>query len=148
MDEYWEPLLGAMTLEKLKNLKALISRAEGKFLLNISTCSTDMLLRMGILWVTRPVENDIYAAFDELVFGFARSIRSEKPNLKFVVLRLEAHSTSMTSIARVFEHAFIRYPGILDSDVDYKECKGRFRSLGLCRMSRCINILPRQALAL
>jgi hypothetical protein len=82
------------------------------------------VMLIGILWVTRPADNDIYAAFNDLVFGFARCIRLEKPGLKFVVLQLEAHSLSLTSIARVFEHAFIRNPGVLESDVDYRELNG------------------------
>lgn len=109
LDEIWNPFLASASQEHFDHLRSLVCTAR------------------GILWVTRePRPNDPEEPALDFAFGFSRALRLENAGLKFVVLQLEDDKDTlpMTAIVDVFEHAFIRKHGSLETDVDYKVVGG------------------------
>ena len=109
LDEVVRPILTTLTQEQFQVFQKLLASAK------------------GVLWVQQAPKEAAQAPLLDFVFGFARTLRLENAALKFVVLQLDSpeRSLSAASIVKVFEHAFIHRPGILESDVDFREVDGR-----------------------
>ncbi|KAF7589013.1 hypothetical protein BBP40_004840 [Aspergillus hancockii] len=105
LDEIWEPYLATASQEQFDHFRRLICKAR------------------GILWVTKPLRR---GSLDEpmldFALGFARTLTQENAGLKFVVLQLEPDDDRVCTmnIMKVFEHAFITNPGIVETDLEYK----------------------------
>ncbi|CAK1359017.1 unnamed protein product [Cercospora beticola] len=75
----------------------------------------------GILWVIRSSSETAQdSAVAGLAFGFARTVRLEYRQLKFVMLNIvdTGELDAMAVVGKVFRHTFIDKPGRQETDVD------------------------------